>query len=269
MNDIAVWIMTLNEEGNLPGCIASAGFTDRIVVLDSGSTDSTREVAESLGAEVIVRELDDWSTQQNWALDNINFGARWLLQLDADERVDGELADALVQAARDPRGCAAFAVTRRDWFMGRPITRVQSTPRLVRFFRPEAVSFRRLVNPVAEVDGRIGALPGRLEHYPFSHGLSHWVERHLEYARLEAEEIKHRRGPLPSYRSALFARELPVRRMHQKAFFQRLPLRPFLKFFWLYFIRRGFLDGCPGLAYAIMQGVYEHWISLQINKIRQ
>lgn len=268
--NITVLVMTLNEEHNLPGCLASLDFADRVVVLDSGSTDATVKIAEEKGAQVAVRPLDDWSSHQNWALDNLPPANTWLLMLDADERADPELRRSLVRAAADPGEFTAFSIARRDWFMGRPIGRVQATPRLIRFFRPERVRFTRLVNPAPLVDGRIGRLSGRIEHYPFSRGLSHWVSRHMDYARLEAEETKaaRLRGETATLAGALLGRDVSIRRKHQKALFSGLPGRPLLKFVYLYLIRRGFLDGGPGLAYAVLQSVYEYWIGLESKRPR-
>jgi hypothetical protein len=213
---------------------------------------------------VAHRPLDDWSSHQNWALDNLVQGDPWVLLLDADERVSPQLAEALVNAARDPGGHNAFYIRRRDWFMGRPITRVQSTPHLIRFFRPAAIRFSRFVNPASTVQGKTGYLSGILEHYPFSKGLSHWTARHLEYARLEARE-QARNQPSKNRLSgwtALKHPDLATRRKHQKALFSQLPFRPCLFFLHLCVIRRGFLDGGPGIAYSVLRSLYEYWIVL-------
>jgi len=259
---VTVLILTLNEERNLPGCLSSASFADRVVVLDSGSTDATVDLALEMGVEVAHRPLDDWSSHQNWALDNLVRDEPWVLMLDADERVSPKLAESLAAAARDPGGHNAFYIRRRDWFMGRPITHVQTTPHLIRFFRPAAIRFSRFVNPTPTIRGTAGYLPGLLDHYPFSKGLSHWVARHLAYARLEARE-QALNPPLKNRFScwnALTHTDPATRRKHQKALFSRLPLRPVLFFIYLYFIRRGFLDGGPGISYAVLRSFYEYWI---------
>jgi glycosyltransferase involved in cell wall biosynthesis len=259
--------MTLDEADNLPGCLDSLAFCREVLVLDSGSKDGTPEVAASLGAKVFSREMDDWSTQQNWALNNLPLACEWLLMVDADERVDEELATAVRGATSSPE-ISAYRLSRRDWFMGRPITRVQPAARLVRMFRPEKVSFSRLVNPAVRVAGKTGDLPGRLEHYPFSKGLGQWISRHRRYAALEAKECLSALDSEQAFSlaKALFAENPEERRRQQKGLFQRMPARPALRFAYLYLYRRGFLDGAPGLAYALLQAVYEHWIRLEMEK---
>jgi glycosyltransferase involved in cell wall biosynthesis len=261
---ITVLILTLNEEKNLPGCMASADFADNVVVLDSGSTDATVQVAGELGARVAHRRLDNWAAHQNWALDNLVADAPWVLMLDADERVSPELAKSLTSAAKSRAPHDAYYIRRRDWFMGRPIERVQATPRLIRFFRPRRIRFARFVNPFAEVHGSIGDLSEIIEHYPFSKGLDHWIRRHLEYARLEARERADTQagGIQPSLIRAFFSPDLATRRKHQKCLCAHLPAWPVLHCAYFFLARRGFLDGAPGIAYAVLRSFYEYWIVL-------
>src|SRR6185436_5695844 len=85
--NFSVLILTLNEEDNLPKCLASVSWCDDIVVLDSFSTDRTVEIARAAGARVIQRPFDNWAAHQNWALENIQFKHPWVYYSDADEIV--------------------------------------------------------------------------------------------------------------------------------------------------------------------------------------
>lgn len=261
---ITVLILTLNEERNLPGCIASVPFADKVVVLDSGSTDGTLEIARKLGAQVAHRALDNWAAHQNWALDNLVADDPWVLMLDADERVSPGLAASLANTAKSNAAYDAYYIRRRDWFMGRSIERVQATHRLIRFFRPMRIRFDRFVNPVSEVHGSVGYISEIIEHYPFSKGLGHWIRRHLDYARLEAAERARNRPDSNrfSVTTAFFSRDLATRRRHQKGLCTHLPAWPILHFAYFCSIRRGFLDGAPGIAYAVLRSFYEYWIML-------
>jgi hypothetical protein len=153
--------------------------------------------------------------------------------------------------------------------MGRWLKHAQLYPTwLVRLFRPRRIHYERLVNPVAVVDGPTGALDGHILHYPFSHGVSHWIARHNRYSDMEAiEALKAHRGR-PSF-GALGSRDPNVRRRALKEVFSRLPGRPAVKFFYYYAWRRGFLDGRAGLTYALLQAIYEYMIACKTVELER
>jgi len=259
--DVSVLILTLNEEINIGECLDSVAWCDDVVVLDSGSTDRTRSSAESRSARVVTRPFDNWSSHQNWAVSQIAFRHPWVLYLDADERCPADLRDEVLErAAAGARECA-FRVRRKDFFMGRWLKHAQLYPTwLVRLFRPERIRYERLVNPVAVVEGPIGELRGHILHYPFSHGVSHWIARHNRYSDLEAVEAANAPNGAGATR-ALWSRDPNVRRRALKELFMRLPARPLIKFAYYYAWRRGFLDGRAGFTYATLQAIYEYMIA--------
>jgi glycosyltransferase involved in cell wall biosynthesis len=266
MNGISVLILTKNEEMDLPRCIESViEWCDDIHVYDSHSTDRTVEIARRLGAEVTSRTFDNWAQHQNWGLANIAFKHKWVLYLDADERVTAELAKALSAAVAAPGDHVAFEVQRRDFYRDRWLKHVQASPYYVRLFQPAYVRYERLVNPITIVNGNTGRLPGYLDHQPFSKGLSHWIARHNSYSSLEADQFISNAAGAEKFEltKALFASSFQVRRYHQKGLFYKLPFRPLFKFFLLYVVRKGFLDGRPGLSYALLQSIYEYLIVLK------
>ena len=266
---VSVLILTKNEERDLPGCLATVAWCDDVHVLDSASTDRTREIAAAAGATVSIRQFDDWSTHQNWALANLAFAHPWVLYIDADERVSPELALAVRAAAAAPGDHVAFRVRRRDFLLGRWLRRVQATAWYPRLFRPAHLRYERLVNPVSRIDGPAGVLTGYLDHFPFSKGVDFWFERHNRYSRLEAEQILLDRAGHSriSLFRALFDRDASVRRHHQKQLFYRLPCRPLVKFLGLYLAKGGFLDGRPGLMYAQMMACYERMIVIKVLEL--
>jgi glycosyltransferase involved in cell wall biosynthesis len=262
---ISVLILTRNEEQDLPGCLQSVAWSDDIHVLDSFSGDRSCEIARAAGARVTQRVFDDWSAHQNWALANVPFRHPWVFYLDADERVSPELAASLAEAARQNLDQVAFRIRRRDFWGKRWLKHVVASSLYVRLFRPEKMRYERLVNPVSIADGPIGELDGYLDHYPFSKGLTHWLERHNSYSSFEAREAA-RASPLKL--PALFSRDFTERRFQQKELFYRMPARPLLKFFLLYLGKRGFLDGRAGLDYALLQSFYEYMIVLKAEEQR-
>lgn len=262
---ISILVLTKNEEADLPGCLRSVGWSDDIHVYDSFSTDATVEIAESSGAKVTRRVFDNWAAHQNWGLQNIRFKHRWVFYIDADERMTPELAAELQKVARSDQECVAFSVQRRDFYMGTWLKHVQTSPFYMRFFRPEAIRYERLVNPVSIANGPVGKVSGYLDHYPFSKGITHWVARHNSYSTLEASQIRANReeGEPFSLLKAFFERDFHARRFHQKELFYRLPCRPIIKFILLYLVKRGFLDGRAGFRYAVLQSFYEYLIVIK------
>ena len=272
MASVSVLILTKNEEQDLPGCLVSVGFSDDIVVYDSCSTDRTQEIAASRGARIVERPFDNWASHQNWGLQNIAFRNSWVFYIDADERLTPEAAAELqsITSSLDPR-YVAYRIRRRDFFQGRQLRHVQTSPWYIRFFRPEFVHYERLVNPITVVDGPVGDLQHPLDHYPFSKGLSHWIARHNSYSTFEAHQIlQNRANQEPfSLSAAFFDRDFNRRRFHQKELFYRLPARPLIKFLLLYVLKRGFLDGRPGFTYALLQSIYEAMIVLKVQELEQ
>jgi glycosyltransferase involved in cell wall biosynthesis len=253
--------LTLNEEINIGACLDSLSWCDDVVVFDSLSTDRTCEIATERGARVVKRPFDNWSTHQNWAVTNIEFRHPWVLYLDADERCLPELRDEILRRVTADAPEAAFRVRRKDFFMGRWLKHAQLYPTwLVRVFRPQRISYERLVNPVALVDGPTGELESHFVHYPFSHGVSHWVARHNRYSDLEAIEAAKVRDTRESSGS-IWSRDPNERRRALKDVFFRMPARPLVKFLYYYAWRRGFLDGRAGFTYATLQAIYEYLIA--------
>lgn len=265
---VSVLVLTKNEEQDLPGCLRSVSWSDDIHVYDSISTDRTVAIAESFGAKVTQRAFDNWASHQNWGLENIKFKHPWVFYIDADERMTPELISGIATALASPNDTVAFQVQRRDFFMSTWLKHVQTSPFYLRLFKPECMRYERLVNPISIPSGPVGKLSGYLDHFPFSKGIGHWIDRHNSYSKLEASQIVKNReaGEEFSFVKAFIERDFHKRRFHQKELFYRLPLRPFVKFLILYFGKLGILDGRAGLRYAILQAIYEYMIVIKVDE---
>ena len=272
MSCVSVLVLTKNEQQDLPGCLDSVAWSDDIVVYDSCSSDRTQDIASSAGTRIIERPFDNWASHQNWGLRNITFRNSWVFYIDADERLTPEAAAELQVIASIPDyRFVAYRIRRRDFFQGRQLRYVQTSPWYIRCFRPEFVHYERLVNPVTVVNGAVGDLQHPLDHYPFSKGLSHWIARHNSYSTFEAQQILQNRASQQPFSlpAALLERDFNRRRFHQKELFYRLPARPLIKFLLLYLLKRGFLDGRPGFTYALLQSLYEAMIVLKVQELEQ
>lgn len=266
---VSILILTKDEEINIARCLDCLSWSDDVVVYDSFSSDKTLEIARNYpNVRVVQRKFDNWSSHQNWGVENIPFRNPWVLYVDADERVPPELAEEVMRACDPARPEAAFRLRRKDMFNGRWLKHAQLYPTwLVRVFRPGRIRYERLVNPVAVVDGPTGELAEHLIHYPFSKGTYHWFERHNSYSSFETAEIIKARKAKPVIRLLdLFSGDPIVRRVVLKQIFNRLPMRHAARFIYLYFLRLGILDGPQGFHYSLMMSVYEYWIEAKLKE---
>ncbi|HTB35287.1 MAG TPA: glycosyltransferase family 2 protein [bacterium] len=267
MSGVSILILTKNEEQNIGACLDSVAGFDDVVVYDSFSGDRTTEIAASKGARVVQRAFDNWAAHQNWGNENIAFKHPWVFYIDADERMTPAVrAEALAIAGDPQRGEVAFFCGRKNYFMGRWIRHCYPPSHLMRFFRPEKVRFERLVNPTPVVDGKAGYLLNYFDHYNFSKGFTEWFDKHNKYSQWEAlEGIKVLRGG--EQRASLRSSDPALRRKALKQLSFKMPLRPLLKFGYLWVLKMGFLDGLPGLTYCVLQTIYEYQIDIKMKEI--
>jgi glycosyltransferase involved in cell wall biosynthesis len=268
MNSISILILTKNEQQDLPECLESVVWSDDIHVLDSHSSDNTLQIAKSFGAKITERAFDGYASQRNYGL-QLPFKHHWVMILDADERIAPSLAtemNVFVQIA--DASIAGARMRRRDIWWGRWLKHAQISPFYVRLIRVGRAHYEREINEVLIVDGEIAELSEPFDHYPFSKGLDHWIDKHNAYSRMEAELVAKGLVIKPVWKIALFGKDFGERRMHQKAIFYGLPARPLIKLFYMLIVRRAFLDGWAGIRYSILQAIYEYFIVLKTKEIQ-
>jgi len=268
---VSVFVQTLNEEGNLPRCLGSLSWSDDVVILDSLSTDKTEAVARDFGARFYQRPYEGRAKNQNWAVENIEFKYPWVWYVDADEVTPPDLADEIQRTCSDPaRTEVTYYVRRRNYFMGKWLKHgAVSDVWIARLWRPDKIRWARGANPVATIDGTTGYLENEFIHYFFSKGFVDWFERHNRYSNYEANETIKSLDASAFRLAELFSRDRIVRRNALKQLSFRLPNRPLAKFVYMYILRGGFLDGRPGLTYAVLQAIYEYMISLKVMERRR
>ncbi|WP_439672254.1 Glycosyltransferase family 2 protein [Cupriavidus necator] len=269
MNKISVLVLTKNEAADIGGCIRAVSRLSDIHVLDSESTDDTREIAAAHGARVAVRRFDNFAAQRNFGLHALPLENDWVLILDADERASPELIEeslAFIENVDD--NVAAARIRRRDYWMGRHLKHSIISPLSIRLVRRSRTHYERDINEVLVVDGAIADLRHHFDHFSFSKGMAHWFSKHNLYSTMEAELIAANRVGTPSLGKALFGRDPHERRMHQKRLFYRMPGRPLLKFFYMLLLRGACLDGFIGLHYTLLQCFYEYMIVLKTRELQ-
>jgi len=272
---ISVIIPTLNEARNIADCVASVSWASEIVVVDSGSTDGTQELARDRGARI---EGFTWNghlpkKKKNWALENVRWGNEWVLILDADERVSPELAMEIQQVVQRP-GVDGYFINRKFFFMGKWIRRCGYYTRWnLRLFRHRLGRYEVLVegdsgcgdNEVHEhlvLKGTSAHLRNDLVHLAYP-DIFTWIEKHNRYSNWEAEvEVSGVRSDANA-----IGRELAGKRA-LRTWSRRLPFRPALRFFYSYVLRRGFLDGYEGYVFCRLLATYEMMSAFKAREIR-
>lgn len=268
---VSVLILTLNEEANLPRCLASVAWSDDIVVLDSCSADRTVEIAREFpNVRVFKRPFDTEWKQRNHGLHEIAYKHEWVYICDADERMPADLVREVAAVIEDTSLThVAYRLRFRNYFMGRWIKRSSGYPVwIIRLVRPKLVTYeQRETNVHPLVEGTVGELRGHFDHYSFSNGLVHWFSKHDFYSTREAMEgIKVDRASV-QWRTMLCGDPM-ARRRAMKNLSYLVPCRSLLRFVHSYFIRGGILDGRAGFHYCCMIAMYEYWIALKMCEQR-
>lgn len=239
---ISIALITLNEEVNLPRTLESVMPLVRdglgeIIVVDSGSTDRTLEIAKSFDARIFVEPWKGFAAQKNSAMEKAS--GDWVLQLDADESLEPQLAEE-INSAIENTPLAGFWIPRKNFFLGRWIKRggFYPDPKL-RLIRRGAGKFEKYgAHPTIKVTGPTGRLKNALIHnaYPTLRGY-----------------IEH----MNSYSSS--GAELAAAKGHGSFSLLNIVLRPKLTFLYNYFFRLGFLDGREGFLLHAYHAVYVSW----------
>lgn len=275
---VSVVVPVLNEARNLPAALASVSWAGQVIVVDSHSTDGTAEVARRLGAEVVPFHFDGRGPRKkNWALATLPFRYEWVLLLDADERVTPALRAAIVQAVRGSQA-DGYYLDRELVFLGRPLRCLRPNWNL-RLFKHQLGRFEDLglgslpgtgdneIHEHVRLNGRVAFLRPPLLHQD-ERDISAWLERHIRYALWEAHLYRRLRvEPLLPALPDLFARDPVRRRRALRRVWVRLPWRPVLRFLVWYVLRRGVLDGRPGLIYCLLMAWYELTIGLRLREL--
>ena len=265
-------ILTFDEACNIEDCLDCLGWVDDVIIVDSGSADQTIQIVRRVrpDARVYTHPFRDFGDQRNWAIDEAEPKHEWILFIDADERCTADCAAAIRAATQDPNGHVGFYLTYRNIFLGRWIRRCTLFPSWqLRLLKHGSVRYRKEGHGQREVtDGPLGYIHEPYDHYGFSKGIAHWIERHNAYSTNEAELI----GRLRSERIApwdLFCRDPIRRRRCLKRLASRVRwFRPVVRFVYLYIFRLGFLDGRAGLVFCLLRFAHEIHIMAKLAETR-
>lgn len=223
---ISAVIITCNEESRLAACLASVSFANEIVVVDSGSSDRTLEIALQYGARIFRQEWLGFGRQKQYAVTCASHD--WVLCLDADERVSDALRASIENAMENP-AYGAYRFARCNRFMGRWLKHGEGYPdwSLRLFHRAHSRWSEDDIHEKVLVDTSVGTLRGDLMHES-EESLAAYLDKQNRYTTLQAQTL-HGQG--------------------KRAGIGQLLVSPLLRFVKFYLVRRGFLDGVPGLVH--------------------
>ena len=239
---LSVAIITKNEEANLARTLESVRWANEIVVVDSGSTDRTVDIASAYGAKVFCEEWHGFGKQKNLAIEHCT--SEWVLSLDADEEVSEALAQEITHLVEETPSAEAYFVPRHNLFLGRWMRHggYYPDPKL-RLFRKGAAWFEeRAVHETLQYPGQTRMLQSHLIHHAYP-TLENYIEHMNRYSTLGAAQAATRSKTSRSW----------------PAFFWNVLLNPAATFVYNYFLRLGFLDGREGLLLHLYHSVYVSW----------
>lgn len=240
MSRISVVIATFNEGKNIAECLESVReIAWEIVIVDASSTDATVSIARKFTDKIILTTNKPmFHINKQMAIDAAN--GDWILQLDADERVSGKLADELVKTANEDSKFSGFWIKRRNYFLGRWIKKGGAYPDpVIRFFKKGKGHLPcKSVHEQIEIDGEVGWLENDLLHFA-DPTFSRYLHRSNRYTSLEAEKISKEDPGIGI---------LPI--------FNYLLVKPLSRFFSIYIRHKGFMDGFPGFVWSLYSSLH-------------
>jgi glycosyltransferase involved in cell wall biosynthesis len=245
---LSVAIITKDEEANLPGCLKSVAFATQIVVVDSGSTDGTLEIARDFGCDFFTEPWKGFGPQKQMAIDRCR--EPWVLVLDADERIPPETEKAIRQVVSGGEGGApGYSFPRKNFFQGRWIRHMGWWPdRITRLFRNgRGRMTEAAVHEAVDVSGQVVSLEAPIEHYTESR-LGEILKKIDRYSTLAADEA-FREGRRSSVWGAIARAEL--------TFCQDSVLR------------LGFLDGRQGLVLSVTDAVNKFFKYAKLSELNR
>jgi glycosyltransferase involved in cell wall biosynthesis len=239
-------VTTLNEEVNLKACLESLAFADAILLVDSFSTDGTLSIARAFPAgrvpiqiQIVQREYFGSAAQKNWAMDQVS--TPWILIVDADERVPEPLAAEILALLEKGPDAKHYFIRRQNYFLDRLIRHSGwSTDKVVRLFERGSARYpNRRVHADLETHGPTPTLSVPMVHQTYR-SMDQALEKLHRYSLWAAADA-YRAGRRPG--------------------FAQLVLRPLWRFFRMYVVQAGFLDGRYGLVLCALQayGVFLKW----------
>ncbi len=264
VKDITAIIITKNEESNIRKCIESINsLVSRTVVVDSGSTDRTVEIAKELGADTYYHEFEYYAKQWNWGLDNCDINTKWVIRIDADECFPPELCKEIEEAVQshDADDVNGFVMCANYFFLGKKLVHGGKMKNKLMVFKTKLgrIEDRRRDAHTLIFEGRSVELKNKFDHYDFK-DLNNFVARYNWYATREAQDyVDYING---KQESEITDKEIQKGRNRKYGIYYKIsPFhRAALNFLRNYILGGGFLDGKEGLIYHVLSSYWYRFL---------
>lgn len=235
LRNISVLIITLNEEVHMRELLSDLDFADEVIVVDSFSTDRTKEIAESFAnVRFIENKFQNYTAQRNFAIDQAR--NEWILFIDADERLTPDLKAEIIATVERNDNVSAYLFYRKFFFKKKVLHfSGWQTDRIFRLFKKSKARYtaKRLVHEKLDVDGKIGIFQNKLIHFSYA-DYDSYKRKMLTYGKLKARE-KYQIGFRPTL-------------IHHYG-------HPIYNFLYQYLVRLGILDGQRGVIICYLNAL--------------
>lgn len=268
MANLTIIILTKNEEKNLKKCVSSLKhIANRIIIVDSYSTDKTKEIAKELKLDYYEHEFENHALQFNWALENTNIKTEWVMKIDADEELTKELADEINEKLDNlTNDITGVILRRRVYFMGKWLKHGGKYPELLlRIFR-----FGHGCSEIKQMDEHLIIKDGKITTFKNDFidnnkkSLEWWINKHNWYSDKEVLEYQSNKEKINdnSIESTNTSFQAKLKRKLKSKGYYSLPkfFRAHLYFVYRYYFRLGFLDGNEGKIYTFLQAYWYRFL---------
>ena len=269
--DLTIAIPVKNEEKNLPGCLDAIGtnFAKNIVIIDSGSTDSTLSIARERGIEVIDFKWNgEFPKKRNWYLRNYTPNTGWVMFLDADEFITEEFKKEVCQELSNGN-CVGYWLNYTVFFLGKKLRGGYSLNKLA-LFKTGSGEYERIdekqwshldmeIHEHPVLIGKIGSIKSKIDHHDF-HGISHYIRKHDQYANWEALRYLNTKKNKQCRSAWTWKQKIKYKLL-------ATPLIGPSFFLGSFILMGGFRDGATGFAFAILKSSYFTQIYCKIKEL--
>lgn len=262
MADLTVITLTYNEEINLRDCLESVkDIANRLVVCDSHSTDNTLNIAREYNADILEHDFYNYASQYIYAEENSDIKTKWVLRLDADERLTKEARDEIEKICNENNDTdvSAVDVYYKVSFLGKELKHYPFHKVILYKYGKAHLENRNMDEHITVSEGRCITLKNKLIHNDYK-GLTAWVDKHNKYSNREVLDMLGENEEKVDLSSLSFATRL--KRFVKFGIYYKLPmgLRSYLYYLFRLYVKGGILDGKEGRIFAFLQAYWYRYL---------
>lgn len=262
MADLTVITLAYNEEINLPDCLDSVkDIAARLVVCDSFSTDKTLEIAKQHNADILQHEFINYASQYIFAEENSNINTKWVLRLDADERLTDEAREEIERICNEntDTDVSAVDVYYKVSFLGKELKHYPFHKVILYKYGKAHLENRNMDEHITVTEGRSIVLKNKLIHNDYK-GLTAWVDKHNKYSNREVLDMLGENKEQVDLSTLSTATR--IKRFIKFGIYYKLPMgmRSYLYYLFRLFIKGGILDGKEGRIFAFLQAYWYRYL---------